>query len=89
VTIRTANLALLQLIDQALAAAAAAHERRNVHRLRPPVVELEHERVRDAAVNAGGTSEALQQDPNVAPVGRNPPTCELQFSSGRAELVVS
>ena len=52
VAVRAADLALIQLIYEALRTAGASHERRDIFCLRRNMIELEHEPVGKAAVDA-------------------------------------
>jgi len=52
VAVRTANLAFIELTDEALRAASASHKAGDVFGLRLKMIELKHERIRNAAVDA-------------------------------------
>src|SRR5262245_48122908 len=80
VAVRAADLALAQLIDQALRVAPASHKRRDVFRLRLKMIELEHKRVREGAIDTRRFAETLQHDANIAPVSCHPRAREFELT---------
>jgi len=79
-TVRTADLAFVELTDEALRAATASHQRGDVFRFRVKTIELEHERVRKPAVEARRFPKALQHDADVASVRRHARARELHLT---------
>ena len=80
VAVRTADLAHIQLVYEALRTTGASHERRDVFCLRFNTIELEHERVRNAAVDARRFAKALQDDADIASVRCNSRARELHLT---------
>jgi hypothetical protein len=79
VAVRAADLALIQLVYEALRTAGTSHERGDVLCLRFNMIELEHERVRKAAVNARGFPKALKHNADIASVWRHAWARELHL----------
>jgi hypothetical protein len=59
VAVRAPDLAFVELVDEALRAAGASHQRRDVFCFRLNMIELKQERVRKAAVDARRFTKAF------------------------------
>jgi len=68
VAVRTADLALVQLIHQPLGATAASHKRGDVFRLWLQMIELKHKRVRQAAFDSRRCAKTFEHDADSAPI---------------------